>query len=76
MKEWKFEEDSELVDINRLHSELMDTPTFVAMSYISELKKNAPRVYERYCEWVREDRKVHPHNTGCLPVLPEDFKVK
>lgn len=76
MKEWGFDEDSELVDINILHDELMNTPTVVAMAYVSQLKKNAPRVYERYCEWIREDRKVHPYNTGCLSVLPEDFKVK
>jgi hypothetical protein len=46
-KEWDFPEDSEQVDLNRIVTELSSIPAVYAYSYMEQLKKNAPIVYER-----------------------------
>jgi len=66
MKEWEFEEDSEDVDIDRIHKELLGTDmsvyprrkpllcsrpnTLEIQAYLRTLERKAPRVFERFTE--------------------------
>lgn len=60
--EWDFNEDSELVDIDRIYNELKGHTTFEVMCYTSDLKKNAPIVYTRFK--TKYDGKL-----GCVALL-------
>ena len=51
MKEWRFEEDSDKVSLERIDFELDGVPVVMQIIYFHELKKNAPLVYERYREF-------------------------
>ena len=66
MKEWEFEVDSEEVDIEEIYNELTkldlsyiegrpemmsNRPAVIEVqAYLSTLKQNAPRVFERFSE--------------------------
>jgi hypothetical protein len=51
MKEWEFEQDSEDVDLERLHVELKSLPAVFATSYMQQLQIRAPIVFLRYAKW-------------------------
>ena len=52
-KEWEFKEESEDVDLERLHTEINSIPAIYSMAYMEQLKIKAPVVYQRYMEWKR-----------------------
>lgn len=57
-REWEFDTDSEDVDLERLDTELTELPAMIAISYLQDLKINAPIVYRRYAQWTFEKGKT------------------
>jgi hypothetical protein len=51
---WGFKVDDEQVDLQRIHDELNGHTAAQVFAYLAELKKRAPRVYQRLGQWARE----------------------
>jgi hypothetical protein len=51
---WGFNVDDEQVDLQRIHDELNGHTAAQVFAYLGELKKRAPRVYQRLGQWARE----------------------
>jgi len=81
-KEWEFNEDSETLDIGKLHAQLMDVAKehggYATWGYCRNLAEKAPIVFKRWILWVMQDKKkrdiwgnaenfLHKINNGTKP---------
>uniref|UniRef100_A0A6H1ZWW8 Uncharacterized protein n=1 Tax=viral metagenome TaxID=1070528 RepID=A0A6H1ZWW8_9ZZZZ len=74
MKEWKFEQDSETIDLERLHIELLKGGHYARYCYLRSLGLWAPIVYKRYKNAVDKGRLKNPIGECYFEKLQEYFK--
>lgn len=56
--EWEFNEPSNKVDLERICVEINNVPAIFALSYLENLRKEAPIVYGRLERWAKENNRM------------------